>query len=365
MSALRDSIATWRPRLAKVVRTFLAWWGRSLASWLPSGIRRALGLSGDRLLLVSGASGPEMRFDSEEGTAAPLGHDEATLPKWLLVPSNVALRRRMLLPAAAEARLHDVVSFEIDRQTPFNADEVRFDVRTTGKRDDGRIVAELIVVPRSKLQEQMAGIGAHADSLAGIDVSDATGQPLRVNLLPLEERRSGRDAVRILEAGLAGLAMVLAGVLMWQTLDGKRQSVDALARIVDARVAEARPTAAAYRQLEMLRSAEDFLRRKREQAPKALAILDELSNRIPDHTFIESLSIEGEQLSLTGLSGNASSLVGLLDDSGLWRDPALAGPLQPDSRTTKDRFTLTARVATSLRTAKERGDSGADHASGN
>src|SRR5690606_39226510 len=116
---------------------------------------------------------------------------------------------------------------------------------------------------------------------------------------------------------------------------------------------------------EMLRSAEDFLRRKREQAPKALAILDELSNRIPDHTFIESLSIEGEQLSLTGLSGNASSLVGLLDDSGLWRDPALAGPLQPDSRTTKDRFTLTARVATSLRTAKERGDSGADHASGN
>src|SRR5690606_3338693 len=45
----------------------------------------------------------------------------AALPRWLVLPADAALRRPMVVPAAAAERLHDVLGFEIDRQTPFAA----------------------------------------------------------------------------------------------------------------------------------------------------------------------------------------------------------------------------------------------------
>ena len=61
--------------------------------------------------------------------------------------------------------------------------------------------------------------------------------------------------------------------------------------------------------------------------------MDELSRRLPDNTYLEKLSIEGDQLLLIGLSSEASALVGKLEGSKLWHSPALTGALQPDPRT--------------------------------
>ena len=65
---------------------------------------------------------------------------------------------------------------------------------------------------------------------------------------------------------------------------------------------------------------------------------------MPDNTYLEKLSIENDQLLLIGLSSDASALVARLEGSPLWRSPALTGALQPDPRTHRDRFTLTAEV---------------------
>ncbi len=72
--------------------------------------------------------------------------------------------------------------------------------------------------------------------------------------------------------------------------------------------------------------------------------MDELARRLPDGTYLEKLSIEGERLLLIGLSNEAAALVGRLEGSPLWRSPALSGALQPDPRSGRDRFTLTAEL---------------------
>ena len=46
--------------------------------------------------------------------------------------------------------------------------------------------------------------------------------------------------------------------------------------------------------------------------------------------------------SLSGQSNQAAKLVEILQGSGLLRNPALSGPIQPDARTQKDRFNITA-----------------------
>ena len=86
-----------------------------------------------------------------------------------------------------------------------------------------------------------------------------------------------------------------------------------------------------------------------------MEIIDELSRRLPDGSYLEKLAIEDERLTLIGLSNEAAALVGRLQDSQLWRLPALSGALQPDPASGRDRFTLTAELAPAAPAAKRPG----------
>ena len=88
-----------------------------------------------------------------------------------------------------------------------------------------------------------------------------------------------------------------------------------------------------------------FLDRARSGRPTNVEIIDELSRRLPDNTYLEKLAIEDDRVLLIGLSTEASALVPRLEGSPLWKSPALTGALQPDPRTRRDRFTLTAELA--------------------
>ncbi|NUS37665.1 MAG: general secretion pathway protein GspL, partial [Lysobacter sp.] len=193
---------------------FFAWWWRSLVAWLPPRWRVALGIDRGRLLLQPDADAVQLRLRDGEGVRdlghvpglAEAGPDPlasllsprlADLPRWLLLPGARALRRRLVLPAAAAERLRDVVSFEIDRQTPFAADAVAFDARLLGRREgDGQLDVELVAVPRPVLDAQLGLLGPLADTLAGVDVAGADGAPLGVNLLPPAPRRRQVDPWR-------------------------------------------------------------------------------------------------------------------------------------------------------------------------
>ena len=88
-----------------------------------------------------------------------------------------------------------------------------------------------------------------------------------------------------------------------------------------------------------------YLDQMRRGRPSAIEVIDELTRRLPDTTYMEKVAIENDKLTLIGLSSEASSLVQRLEGSPLWRAPALTGALQPDPRSGRDRFTLTADLA--------------------
>ena len=47
MSGVRDTLQRFRARFGPGPRSFLAWWGQALATWLPARWRVLLGLTGD------------------------------------------------------------------------------------------------------------------------------------------------------------------------------------------------------------------------------------------------------------------------------------------------------------------------------
>ncbi|TGQ96093.1 general secretion pathway protein GspL, partial [Mesorhizobium sp. M4B.F.Ca.ET.203.01.1.1] len=82
-----------------------------------------------------------------------------TLPRVWLLPATDVLRRTLRLPAAAADRLRAVVGFEIDRQTPFEASQVSYDVRELGAAGEGQLQVELVAWPLWQLDAWRSGVG--------------------------------------------------------------------------------------------------------------------------------------------------------------------------------------------------------------
>ena len=361
---------------------FLHWWRNSLLAWLPDRWQWALGWAPARLLLLQ--QGDQLHLDREIGTqrlrvaslpwpcqaaalADALPPRLQRLPRYWLLDGAQVLRRTLRVPAAAAGRLLDVMGFEIDRQTPFSADQVTYDVRLLGDAGAGQLEVELVVLPRVRLEQWQQSVGSWGDAVSGIDVIGASGDPLKVNLLPPTLRRHMRNPQLRLELLLALAAVVMLLLAASQLLHNREQAADALRAEVERSARNARGVADERARLQALVDGARFLDDEHAKRPTMLAVWNELSRTLPDGSYLEKIGVENQQLQLIGLSREANQLVPLLQESPLWERVNLTGVLQADGMAGgRDRFTLTAALrpsATATRTAnKGAADAGTDDA---
>ncbi len=345
------------------LRGFLAWWGAGLARWLPVRWRQLLAASVDRLLLQVEGEGIRLRRQmagelqdvatlpllasrgaQDDPLATVLTGTAADLPRWLLLPAASGLRRTLQLPGAARERLREVLGFEIERQTPFTAGEVLYDGRVLHVRDDGQLQVELVVVPRKRFDDASAALAGLSSWLAGVDLSDADGRPLGINLLPVSQRTLRANPWRWWNLVFAVVFLVGLTLGLAQILANRHEAARRLQADVDARSAQARSVAQQRQRLVDSVEGGIYLQQQRNARPTVVEVMDELARRLPDGTYLEKVAIEGGQLTIIGLSNQASALVGKLEGARPWNAPALSGALQPDPRTRNDRFTLVAQL---------------------
>ena len=361
-------------RSARDLRGFIDWWVGGLVAWLPARLRSALAADHDRLLLQPQGDGLQLRRQRGDelvdiahlplplpGTpeadplAGVLRAAAADMPRWLLLPAGEGLRRSLTMPATARERLREVLGFEIERQTPFTAADVVYDGRILQLRDDGQLQVELVVLPRQRLDASHQRLGPLAGRLAGVDLADADGRPLGVNLLPPERIHRQRDAWRWwkLGFGIAAIALLLLG--LGRIVDNREAAAARLAKEVALRSTQARAVSERRQQLLDAVEGAAWLQARRNGRASTVEVIDALSSRIPDGAYLEKLAIEGQQLTLIGLSKEAAALVGRLEGASAWEAPALSGALQQDPRTRMDRFTLVARLRASNEENERRG----------
>ena len=358
---------------------FLRWWGGELVALLPPSWRAVFAAGNARVLYETGVGTLELRL--EEGSRetllaslpfadfngehsigehpaaeraaqltatvdAALGETRSERERWLLLPGGQVLRRRFLLPAAATERLREVMRHELDRQTPFRAEQVSYDCRVLAIDPVSKQAqVELLVLPRDKLDAALAPLGALADGLTGVDARDGDGQPLHANLLPPEQRRPRDLHALWINLALAMLALIAVLFGLVHALENRSAALRELQATVESRRNDARLASALGTQLTQAIEGAGFLARARAAKPPMLALLADISHRLPNSTWIERFSQNEKQVFLTGTSTEATALVQRLQGSPLLRTPALSGSVQPDAATGRDRFTLTAELA--------------------
>ncbi|WP_240601722.1 PilN domain-containing protein [Oleiagrimonas sp. MCCC 1A03011] len=370
MASLAQSM---RPQLEQVRRAwrgsplpgFLRWWGAELRACLPARWRASLsGGAQWRILLPDGARwqvrapGDEAVLVQIDASLSPAqqqaalreacaGIDPQDLHLALCLPAQAVLRRHLKLPTAATANLRQVVAYEMDRQTPFTADQVYFDpFEQASGGSSGPLEVELVAAPRQRLEPMLTQLREAGIELDAVDALDGDRR-LGANLLPPDQRRRRVHPRKRLNLALGALFVLLVVLAMGQWLHNRRAVIDAMQAHVDAMHDQARSVMKLRQRLVASAGAAGFLARQRSQSPTVLAVLDDVSKRLPTDTWLERFNIGNDgSVGMQGQSPQAARLVDLLKKSPYLSEPGFQGVIQTDPRTHKERFFLTAHLKT-------------------
>lgn len=393
--------ASFQPQLERARRAwrgsplpgFLGWWGGELRALLPVPWQRALGGGNDWFLLQHRGHQWHL-YPAAASTAAPVhwddtadvalqqqacrqalaGIDPEDLRTALVLPAAAGLRRVLHLPLAARDNLRQVVAFEIDRQTPFRAEQVFVDAYEVAQSaGEGRFAVELVAVPRSAIDpllEHLTSMGVRVDAvdllLEPPPGTPGAGQRLGVNLLPAAQRTPRPHPRLRLNLALLAASVLLVGLLLGEWLHNRSAALDAMQTQVDAMHAQAQQVASLRQQLQDNAGAAGFLTQRKQQAIPMLAVLQDLTTRLPDDAWLERLSVDSSgQIGFQGQAKQAARLVDALKDSTLIRDAGFQGSIQPDPTTGKERFYMVAQERAAAGASARTAGRDADASSGN
>lgn len=351
---------------ASPVARFFSWWWGELEQLLPARARAFLSETRDEVLVALGSNsiGLERRgrvvrepvtVDRDRDAdliKAELGAfvgGSAEPPRVILtLPPGRVLRRSLTLPAAAAENLRQVLAFEMDRQTPFRADQVYFDQRVLS-RDPAtkQLVVEFAAAPRALVDAEADALAAAGLALDGVDIAPlgASARP-GFNLLPVERRASRRDVWLWINLGLAALCALLLLGVMWQSVQNREAALEALEATVEAERVEAKAVADLRTELSAAVDGANFLGEKKLSSPVMSDLLLDLTRRLPADTWLQRFSLTGKQVQLQGQAREAATLIRVLQQSQLIRGPAIQGAVTPDTRTSKEQFLIQADALT-------------------
>jgi general secretion pathway protein L len=341
-----------------VFTEFFVWWRQHLLELLPESLRRGSGAEANALVVDATTPGllkitrrrrgaltrvTQARLDepglvSVRAALNDRPNREAVL---LRVPPATVLERPVTLPLAAERDIERVLTYEMERLTPFAADEV-FWAHSVQARDrtHGRLQLVLTLVPRMAVQALLDTLATCAGRPSLIEAETSSG-PRFIRL----QHETGPGTIARLSPRTAALslaalaALVVISPFLRQSLDlAEAQSqldtlaprialVDNLRNRINGAGAGGDAVASETRRLG------DML--------QALAAITEI---LPDDSYLTEFAMRERKITLSGLSASAPRLIGALSADRRIRNPAFTAPVTKDNNQ-KDVFSIRADLA--------------------
>jgi general secretion pathway protein L len=270
-------------------------------------------------------------------------NDLREAPRYLLLDRQAVLSKDLRLPAAAESNLAQALTFEMDRQTPFNASSVYFDWRILDRSMPGQLLVRIFVTPCRQVDAAVEKLAERGITLSGVDVI-GEGRAQGLNLLPADRRVRSVNRKARLNLALALLCAVFVAAVMAQSLSLRAHQVGELQEAIAAVQGEARKVMAIRRQIDDSSEAAGFLATRRSGSPMAIEVLADVTRLLPDDTYLDRLVIGPDSVQIQGKSRNAQQLIEKVNESGLLSAASFRGSTRLDARTGLEIFEINAAV---------------------
>jgi general secretion pathway protein L len=275
------------------------------------------------------------------------GYELASLAKGsrleLVLRPNRFLVRPLELPARATEYIEGIVRQQIDRLTPWTAAEAVFGCSTPVTVGTGKIVTTIAATTRAATEPYIAALAAlHPASMS---IFTRAGAETRDLIKVFEQQARGlldrQRLSRLLRLALAGTAAAavlatVASTFVGSYLDSRRAEINGeltarrIALRLDRNGTDLSPVAA-------------LARRKHETQASVIAI-EELSRILPDNTYVTELHIDGNMLQVVGLTGDAPSLIRLMEQSQHFSRATFFAPTTRAPTDPADRFHIEAKL---------------------
>jgi general secretion pathway protein L len=339
---------------------FFRWWGDELGNAMPEQFRERMQYARRKLLMRVGDGDVELSIEDADNIQSLdsismdqdtqiqqqrvrellLQHELTEVTRDVLLPESVVLRSEVVMPLATEGGLRQALAYEMDRHTPFQADEVFYNWRVMSRdREAGQLHFELFATPRGPVESQIEVLKRLGLAPSGVDIATADG-PLGINLLPEDQRfHIVNQQVRAnwIFAAITGFLLVF---VMAQSLWLREHQIEEINDAIDDVRAEAMAVQQIRKQIEDAAEAAGFLQAHKIENGYKLETLAELTRILPQDTFLDRLSMHAGTAQMQGKSDNAQILIEMINDSPFFENASFRGPTRLDSRSGKEIFDL-------------------------
>ena len=244
---------------------------------------------------------------------APVPGDARSAPFTAVeLPEPIRLDCRLQLPAMSSVDLHAAVALEVRTASPFEASDLAWGYRA---REAGAgLAVHAVLASRRAVDQHLA---ACADRLAGRTAPEVWARDDAGRAVVLQgygEAARERRAVRGRWSVYALLALALAlgaAAAVTPTVQLKLRAMQAAAAMqeVEARMA---PLLAQREALVRTQGDIDALHGLIAERVEPLAVMDLLTQLIPDDTFLQRLQVQGTKVTISGQTPNTAALMNAL-----------------------------------------------------
>ena len=348
-------------------KQFFRWWKRELAFLVPEKIKPLVNdpqgfiiirPEGRQLLLTYLHDGQSEALELPERGTRDLTFqhlcekDEriAKAKVILRLAGHNAIQKELGLPAAAKESLNQVVAYELDRYTPFKAEQVYFAVKPLDVvNEPGQIRVLLILTPREMLDGLCKDIKALGLPLGFVDYDGSPNNlddlDYSYNLLPEKLRPKTAQLPRLIHWTLVTLTSLLLMTVIVTPVWLEYQTVNELQVKADALEKDVKKVKALQSEIDAVIDETRQLLKEKSTTPEVIEMLNTLSSLIKDDTWLSYAQYSDGHLQIQGESPEASALIAVLEASKLFVNARFASPVTQDSISKLERFQITVDVA--------------------
>ena len=365
---LQNEMSTWYETSS--IGHFMQWWFTELKTFVPKKYHEALFPQAIKIYITQNSEQVTV-WNKIANKITPYSNDDSSdleQEKWwhqvqhiinnadgkkvqvqFLLANDEALVRRIALPQAAKENLAEVIEFELDKYVPFNSDQVEISYKIDKKNsDENKLLLDLAVVPKQKLTDVLSLCEKNSVELDGIDINmrspEIEPDYLGVNLLPSKYRKAKNYNNLKLNSVLSVLLIALIYFVIDTSISSKQDKIENLTEINSQLQKQAKTSKSLRKELKSVIVSSKFLQNKKNDISSVVTVLSELTSILPDTTYLSKVKVSEGKLEITGQSDNANVLVPELNKSSNWFAPQISGPITPDPRTKKERFTIKAEL---------------------